>query len=37
MLAVAGVLLPLLGLSLLCMLAVDAAWQMRQRTATRRE
>ncbi len=30
MLAVAGVLLPLLGLSLLCMLAVDAAWQARQ-------
>lgn len=30
MLAVAGVLLPLLGLSLLCMLAVDAAWQGRQ-------
>jgi len=30
MMAVAGVLLPLLGLSLLCMLAVDAAWRRRQ-------
>ncbi|XDF35055.1 PepSY domain-containing protein [Paracidovorax avenae] len=30
MMAVAGVLLPLLGLSLLCMLAVDAAWRRSQ-------
>ncbi|AVS63611.1 hypothetical protein C8241_19645 [Paracidovorax avenae] len=30
MMAVAGVLLPLLGLSLLCMLTVDAAWRRRQ-------
>ncbi|WP_375575092.1 PepSY-associated TM helix domain-containing protein [Paracidovorax oryzae] len=36
MMAVAGVLLPLLGLSLLCMLAVDAAWRRRQAGALQR-